>query len=501
VIYIKKFVLVVLLIALLCCVIYYYKSNISKDNVSIIQIDEQLEQPTKVENSIVETSDSNLKIPEITLEGNFPYDVAEIKSAWERLFPYYYKYLGKPTNFEEKGVKIYYDENKSYKDVITDATNNSVYTGKIVGDSVLMPYEDPNNPMYFHILHELAHIFFQYNGKMINFDFGQWIWEGHSLIAEVLTRTDLYDENQDIELYDLVSNIGWEGINGVKFNNNKYNKEIVDWSSTEAVRILTEVFSYDSEYDYIKRVNEGIQRNVVNTNDHMISIEEYKKILNESSKGRTIDGLLPGDWLFFQPISNIEGRIGDYLIVSPTKGAFSYNEIPNFNIAAFNRFKDEAEDIREIGLSNQEVIIKIYDRNNNEIAKSKVVTGVDGTVLFFGQSNFKFLEGAYKIKVEAVIGSNTITSINYFVVLPSESEIFKATDNRIILFPLNSSGNDFSNVDLENIKITGVETIETVSNIIILTAKPGDNIEVEYEDYNAIISKPVGGRVLPLKIN
>lgn len=467
----------------------------NKDEVStpIIHVNE----PEGIE-EVEELRD--IPIPQISVSGNFPMGIEAVEEAWNRLYPYYYKYLGKPTDFQEEGVKIFYDENKSYKDVETLPSENTIYTGVIGPDYVAMPYEDKNNPTYFHMMHEFAHIFFQVDNKMIDYDFGQWIWEGHSLIGESFTRSELYNENLNIELYDLTVNVGWDGINGVKANKDKYNKEIVDWSATEALRILTEVMSYDSDFDYIKRVNEGILKLANERNNHIISIADYKNILNEVSRNRLIDGMKAGEWLFSQPVSNINGEIGNYVIIRPNK-VFNSTEPISFGLGAFSRYIDENGVIKEVGFGNTEIVIQIFDVDNNIKFRSKAITKEDGTAIFTGPRSLGLSPGAYKVSVEMNIDSKTYHNHNFFTIIPYEAPSFNVVDDRVIIIPLNSQGTDLLQGDLDNISITGVESRAVISNMIILAVKPGANIEIQYNDSKYIISKPVGGRIIPLKLD
>lgn len=123
-----------------------------------------------------------------------------------------------------------------------------------------------------------------------------------------------------LAIYDIQANLGRERVNGVQTDGSKYGtpgRTTVDGSATGALRLMTEVLSYDTGLDFLKRVNTGILAKYRTSQDATITAEEYRVILDEVAHGRTIDGQVPGDWLFAQPVANTKGSAGLYLTMQP----------------------------------------------------------------------------------------------------------------------------------------------------------------------------------------
>jgi hypothetical protein len=80
---------------------------------------------------------------------------------------------------------------------------------------------------------------------------------------------------------------------------------------------MNEVLSYDTGFDYIARVNARMLSHYQESGDLVVTPEQYRAFHNEVAGDRTIDGMCAGDWLFAQPVSNINGTSGTYLVVFP----------------------------------------------------------------------------------------------------------------------------------------------------------------------------------------
>lgn len=193
-------------------------------------------------------------------------------------------------------------------------------------------------------LPEVGHLFYDVGDTVIDFAFGQWIWEAHSLIAETLTRAELTGDSRAIALYDTTANLGWERVNGVIQDGFKYQRTIVDGSATAALQLMTEVLTADTGLDFIKRVNAGILERYRASGNPKLTPAAYRQILDAAAAGRTVDGRSPGDWLFSQPVTNTSGTPGQYLLVLPNR-LFYEDDLFDFEVAAWSA-TGEPPDVR-----------------------------------------------------------------------------------------------------------------------------------------------------------
>lgn len=360
--------------------------------------------------------------------------------------------------------------------------------------------------------HETGHLFYDVGSKVITFTFGQWLWEAHSLIGQALAYADVYGEGlmPHVLSYDVVANLGWERVNGVPRDGDKYNRSIVDWSATAALRLMTEVLSPDT-FDFIRQVNAGILAQYQATGSELITPENYKAILNQAGRNGTIDGKPAGDWLFAQPVANNNGALGTYLIVYPSYGIPLSSLVQlyptRFQVAAFERQTGQkANEPREVGLSDLDVTLSIVDISGKSLLQTTAKTGKEGAVevnFFSPTAAFSvrnLAPGAYLVKAQAVSGGKQLEGANFFVVQPQEQPQVTSKDERMFIVPMNRDGTALRPYAVEALTVSGGTISAKLPGVLIVTAKAGTSVEFRLGDFHAVISKPVTARLVPLRI-
>jgi hypothetical protein len=359
--------------------------------------------------------------------------------------------------------------------------------------------------LYQQYEHETCHLFYNTGDSPIEFTFGQWIWEAHALVGQALAYAQVYRDGligANVSTYDNIANIGWDQLNGVRIDGDKYNRTIVDSSATTALRLMTEVFAGSSgKQDFIHRVNAAIFAEYKSSGDLKITADKYKAILNKVSGGQTIDGMLAGDWLFAQPVANLSGALGTYLIIYP-----HYSNVwraPNeFDLAYFNRVNGQNPgDLHENGLVDQEITVAVLDSTSKLIKQTTVRTQGDGTARIGRELNTDELpQGVYIIQAKTVDNGKEITASNFFIVLSQENQV-TANDNRMFIVPLNADGSALRTELLNKLQIDGGQVESSLPGILIITAEQGKQVTITYGNYKRVISKPLTARIVPLRVS
>ncbi len=424
-------------------------------------------------------------------------------------------YLGEPFTIGKEGVTWIWDPQvTSSGQVGWVAKDNSVVIGPT--PHILQPPAYPELHQYWNVHqqydHETGHLFYDVGDQTITFNFGQWIWEAHSLVGQSLAYADIYGEGLGSHVlpYDVAANLGWEQVNGVLRDGDKYNRTIVDWNATAALRLMTEVLSPET-FDFIRRVNAGILAQYQATGSEVITPEEYKAILNQAAGNRAIDGKPAGDWLFAQPVANINGALGTYLIVYPSYSIPPSGQIElrptRFQVAAFERQTGQkANEPREVGLSDLDVTLSILDISGKSLCQTTAKTNREGIVevdSFSPTAAFSVRDlppGAYLVKAQAVSGGKQLEGANFFVIQPQEQPRVTSKDERMFIVPMNHDGSALRPDAVEALTVTGGTILTKLPGVLIVTAEAGTSVEFKLGDFHAIISKPVTARLVPLRI-
>jgi hypothetical protein len=446
---------------------------------------------------------------DITFQGDFPGGSDAAMQEFNRVYPYLVYYLGEPFSIGREGVTWIWDTGiTSPGQIGWNAKDNSVKAGPRQG--ILDPPPFPEFSMYWNLYqqydHETCHLFYDVGDGTIDFTFGQWIWEAHALVGQALAYAQVYRDGligAQVSTYDNISNIGWEQLNGVRTDGDKYNRTIVDSSATTALRLMTEVFAGSSgNEDFVKRVNAAILETYRSSGDQRITADMYKAILNHASGGQTIDGLSAGDWFFSQPVANVNGAMGTYLIVYPQYSTGPGARLaPNgFELAAFIRQPGQNPgDLHEVGLADQDITMTVTDSAGKLAKQTTVRTQGDGT------ARVEFLteglpQGAYLVQAKTSYNGEEVAGGNFFIVQSRDQTPVTAYDNRMFIVPLNADGSALRSDLVGKLKIEGGQVESTLPGMLVITAEPGKEVVITAGAYKKIVSKPLTARIVPLRV-
>jgi len=384
-----------------------------------------------------------------------------------------------------------------------NAKTNTVFLNANI--LVQVPGQSPYTKLDESYQHETAHLFYDVGDTAIHFTFGQWIWEAHALAGQALANQDagVPAFGAVATAYDTQSNIGYELVNGVPRDGEKWNRTIVDGNATQALLLLTDVLSAGSDRDFLKRVNALILSHYRSTGSPEISAETYGAILNEAAAGRKIDGQSPGAWLFAQPVANSTGKTGEYLAVVPQYSAAWYGTelFPTrFWSFAFRREKP-GQDYRETALEGLDMTLTVYDAAGEMAGQTTVRSaGGIGTEL----DSWKLLprdikDSAYLVRAEANAGGKPLVGYNYFVIMRQAPKV-TIEDDRMIVVLMNNTGTALVPTLPQGMTITGGKISQTLPGLLVVTAAPGTSVSFQFGNFQTVISKPRTARVVPLRL-
>ncbi len=437
----------------------------------------------------------------ITVKSEIPGGNQRAVDSFLQTYPFLVKYLGEPFSIGTTGVNWEYDANAT--DWGWNARTNTVQLNANI--LVEVPGQSPYAKLDESYQHETAHLFYDVGDDAIRFSFGQWIWEAHALAGQALANQDALGLPAfgSVAVYDTQANIGYELLNGVPRDGEKWNRTIVDGNATSALLLLTDVLSAGSDRDFLKRVNAGILARYRVTKSLDISPETYRAILNEAAAGKRIDGQSPGDWLFAQPVANIAGKTGDYLAVVPQYSAAWYGmELfpTRFWTFAFRREKP-GQDYREITLEGLDVKLTVYDTAGKVVRQTTVrSTGGIGNEFDSWQllpQDIK--DGAYLVRAEADAGGQSLVAHNYFIVMRQAPKV-TIEDDRLIVVLTDGSGSALVPEMPRGMTVTGGEVQSTLPGVLVVTAAPGSAVTFKLGNFEKIISKPLTARIVSLRL-
>jgi len=437
----------------------------------------------------------------ITVRSEIPGGNQRAVDSFLRTYPFLVKYLGEPFSIGTEGVNWEYDA--AAPGWGWDALTNTVQlNSNILQQNTDQPYAKLDEGYQ----HETAHLFLDVGEKAISFTFGQWIWEAHALAGQALAGQQALGVpayGMVAAAYDTQANIGYEALNGVPRDGEKWNRTIVDGNATEALLMLADVLSTDSDRDFLKRVNALILAHYRATGSPEISAETYGAILDEAAADCKIDGQSPGDWLFAQPVANIAGKTGDYLAVVPQYSAAWYGmELfpTRFWAFAFRREKP-GQDYRETTLEGLDITLSVYNARGEVTAQTTVLSaGGMGTELdVWKLLPQDIVDGGYLIKAEAGTGGKSLACWNYFVIMRKAPKV-TIEDDRLIVVLTNSAGTALVPAMPEGMTITGGKISQTLPGVLVVTAAPGSSVSFQLGGFKKVFSKPVTGRVVSLRL-
>jgi hypothetical protein len=141
--------------------------------------------------------------------------------------------------------------------------------------------------------------------------------------------------------------------------------------------------------------------------------------LNEVADGRTVDGMTPGDWLFSQPVANIAGASGAYLVV---RSFHSYEGTPNggldmnptvFEVGAFVRMREPGNSSPiEKPIPQTDVTVSIEDCQGEVVYETTIRTNGAGVAeLPFRDTRRTLARGAHLIRVRCTFEGHGVRNI------------------------------------------------------------------------------------------
>jgi len=492
--------------------------------------------------TVVQTaeSDSCHGFPEecvrLTLVGDFPDGYDHICSWFHEFYPALVGYLGEPMDptYQSEGVTWIWDAEVELQEWF--AESNSVEAGPQIR-WLLDPPHWSEQPrwwwLYQQYAHETAHLFYDVGDSAIGLEplLGQWLWEAHANVGTNQVYVDWYGEDvlgARLQLYDIVANLGWDRVNGVQNDGDKFDpdylgRNIVDSSGTLALQLLNEVLSFDSDLNYIRRVNEALLARCTLSGNALVAPEDYARILNEVAGGRSVDGMSPGDWLFSQPVSNIAGAPGAYLVVRPFH---SHAGNPNgkldmsptaFEVGAFVRTRVSPNAApSESPIPRVDIALSIADTSGAVIYETTVRTNGAGFAdVPFGDVRRTLNRGAHLISVRCVFEGRAVQTTNLFVVMhngdpcwdcgvPPEQwnndYLLSWEDSRMFVVPMSDDGTELRPDLVERLTVAGGVATEFLPGILVIEAEPGAAVELSVGDFSAVVSKPISSRVFPLRV-
>ena len=438
----------------------------------------------------------------ISVKSEIPGGNQRAVDSFLQTYPFLVKYLGEPFSIGAEGVNWEYDADAAGWG--WDAETNTVQ----LNANILQQNQDqaPYAKLDESFQHETAHLFYDVGDTAISFNFGQWIWEAHALAGQALANQDMLGVptyGSVAAAYDTQANIGYEALNGVLRDGEKWNRTIVDSSATQALLLLADVLSSESGRDFLKRVNAGILARYRSTGNPEISAETYRAILNEAAGGRQMDGQSPGDWLLAQPVANVAGKTGDYLAVVPQYSAAWYRmELfpTRFWIFAFQREKT-GQNYRETAREGLEVTLTVYDANGDVVGQTAVpISAGMGTELDSGKLLPRDInDGAYLVRAEANVEGKPLVSYNYFVVMRQASKV-TIEDDRLIVVLTDASGSALVPEMPAGMTVTGGEVKETLPGALVVSAQPGAAVSFQAGSFQKTFSKPLTARLVSLRL-
>jgi len=435
--------------------------------------------------------DTNIKIPELTVKGDWPCGEQALRDAWKKLYPYYVHFLGEPGDLIQNGLTWKWDESIAPETGGFNAADNSVQMGPMPQHKEAFARGDYSE-LYYQMMHETAHLFVQYRNKCVKYDFGQWIWEANALVAEALTKRAIEKmENINGGTYDLYSSLGWDSVNGVMNDGLKYQRTIVDSNATAALTMLVDVMSHDSGYDFIARMNTLVREKMAEQKSEVITRQTYAKLLDTAANGRLIDGMKPSEWLFSQPVSNIDGKTGDYIVAAPVRNVFDAHGPVTVQVSVFRRYKDSRGDLAEKSLSGQPFELSLYDCKNGLVASADAALSRHVDQVEFNDLSLE--TGAYRICARTTIEGKTIESNNYFIFTDDETGRKLAGRDVMIFIPVDGSGALVP--DTRTFSVSGGNEILYGNGCIAVSADEGQDIAMDGKTY----TKPYGSRTIVLK--
>lgn len=442
-------------------------------------------------------------IPDLRLEGNWPVTDEYLQEKWELLYPYFCRYLGLPTKILTEGITWGWDNNITPDTVGYYSETNSFVIGPLPQHNNLSPENDfEYEPAILQGMHETAHLYWQIGTDYLKFDFGQWAWEAAALVAQSMYYYDVRGEHDPnhYRCFDMINLCGWDAINGVMNDGNKYDRSTENGSATDAFVYLCSVLSDDGTLNFFQKVNDLRLQLYKKTGSLAATYTDYLSMLDEVAGGCKIDGIKPSEWLKALPVSNTDGATGDYLMTYPNR---LIDDRASVSLACWNRYTDEHGDKREKAYAQQSVKLDVYDPSGKLVGSRTVQTRNQGTET----ADIQLSPGipnntALRVVATSTVNGKPLSAENYLVYC-NEGIPGRTADELMYAILLDSNGNIVTDLKAADMKVSGAKSIDTSAlshGLLILSAGVGDSVEITAGGQTFIRSQPIGVRVLPLKV-
>lgn len=300
--------------------------------------------------------------------------VAEMRTFFAKMDPLRQQIFG--PSFSNINLKIEADLKGTINDTgYSDKEQTLVYAGQ-AKDYQNDKFKNPKyalEQIYKSMLHELGHGMYYYDNKIVTFH-PKWVNEGWVKLQEVLLTQELGINNFGYKPYfryyldrDTIAGTAIWGASKQVINHNI----VYDVTSITHLTLLAAASTSNDNLDFLKTVNNRIYDWVKANNQTDISLEQYKNIMRDLLKDKTVDGQPAFDWYFNNPNSLTEGKSGDHLGITTEPG-----EIVSYTFSRATNGKD----INETALPNVDVTIKAVNYDNKILLKKTVKTDKDGNV-------------------------------------------------------------------------------------------------------------------------
>lgn len=438
--------------------------------------------------------DESLVAPTLYIKGDkWPCDEQVLQDAWKEYYSYLNVIFGPiADDFSEQGLTWQMDDR-----TLSARINEQIPAENRIEMGIPVASEDTRQCIAG-LVHETGHIWLQNNNDSVMYNTGQWLWEAHTILGERILVAEGIDEGSLPNYYDLFEYVGKDVLNGVMTDGDKANRSFSDFAASCALYYLDTALSTPGTYDYWQKVSIERVKYCAETNAPFTENDVLCEIMDRVADGKTIDGMKPSEWLFSRAVSNTKGSDGTFLSVYGNYADNLGRDI-RANVYGFKRASG-----RETGLSGQEVEVKYYDAQNNEMGSTTVQLGEDGIVEKFQFSNGdQRLEAdsfedysAARIVAKANIGGKEYTDTNYTIVINRDDKI-SATDNRMFFILINedeSINNSLSEVNVEG--AYSVDDSHLENGLLILHVNQGESVKLFGKTY----TKPQGSRIIPIVV-
>lgn len=441
-----------------------------------------------------ELKDESLIPPTLYVKGDrWPCDEQVLQDAWKEYYPYLNVIFGPIAgDFFEQGLTWQMDDR-----TLSARINEQIPAENRIEMGIPVASEDTKQCIAG-LVHETGHIWLQNNNDSVMYNTGQWLWEAHTILGERILVAEGIDEGSLPNYYDLFEYVGKDVLNGVMTDGDKANRSFSDFAASCALYYLDTALSTPGTYDYWQKVSMERVKYCVETNAPFTENDVLCEIMDRVADGKTLDGMKPSEWLFSRAVSNTKGSDGTFLSVYGNYSDSLGRDI-RANVYGFKRASG-----RETGLNGQEVEVKYFDAQNNEMGSTTVQLGEDGTVdkIQFSNGDQRLEADSFedysaaRIVATANIDGKEYTDTNYTIVINRDDKI-SATDNRLFFILINED--ESINNSLSEVNVHGAYSVDDshlCNGLLILHVNQGESVNLFGKTY----TKPQGSRIIPIVV-